>query len=121
MADKRETKRKIKRMSLVFLHEWGEHRGRSSNLSGKGIYIKTRKPLEPDSPIMILLKIDEDKGLFLELHGRVVRNIKRRPSHACNMFVASNNGMGVALTIIPQEYKDLISDLHQTCVLSSNP
>lgn len=108
MADKRRAIRKIKRLPLVFLHEWGEHRGRSSNLSKTGIFIKTRKPLEPDSPIMIILKIDEDRGVFLELMGRVVRNINRKPSLSCSMFVASNNGMGVRLTSIPQEYKDLI-------------
>jgi len=84
------------------------------------IFIKTRKPLEPDSDIMIILKTDEDSGLLLELHGRVVRKIKRRPSNTCSMFVSSKNGMGVRLTIIPQEYKDLISDLHQKCFSYSN-
>ena len=70
---------------------------------------------------MIILKTDEDRGSVLELNGRVVRQIIRRPSHSCNMFVALNNGMGVWLTSIPKQYNDLITDIRQTCVLPSNP
>jgi len=121
MADKRNAKRKIKRLPLLFLHEWGEHRGRSSNLSKTGIFVKTRKPLEPDSTIKIILKTGEDNGSVLELNGMVVRNINRRPSYASSMFVASNNGMGIRLTSIPREYNNLIADLHQNCVSYSNP
>ena len=121
MADKRAAKKRIKRLPLVFLHESGEHRGRSSNLSKTGIYVKTRKPLEPDSPIMIILKTDEDNGSVLELNGRVVRKIKRRPSHSCNMFVTLNNGMGVRLINTPREYYDLIAGIHQAPVAYNKP
>jgi hypothetical protein len=51
----------------------------------------------------------------------VVRNIKRKPSPSCSMFVALNNGMGVRLTRIHQGYNDLIADTFQICVSSSNP
>lgn len=52
-----------------------------------------------------------NRGLFLELNGMAVRNIEKKPTPSCSMFVALNNGMGVRLTSIPQEYNNLIADM----------
>jgi hypothetical protein len=58
------------------------------------------KAYNPDSLIKIILNTDTDRGLFLELNGMVVRNIQRKPSPFCSIFVASNNEMEIRLTSI---------------------
>lgn len=116
MADKRQSKRRIKRLSLEFLNNGEKYRGRVSNLSKTGIFVKTRKPLEPESPVTISLNIDEGNGLTIDLEGIVVRKIKEKPLASKSIYVAHKNGMGVRLTRMPQEYHDLISNLQQRTV-----
>jgi hypothetical protein len=73
MADNRGAKRRIKLFPLVFSHELGKDMGTSSNFSETGIF-KTRKCLEPDSPIKIILKTESKTGVRLFFHSFIGKN-----------------------------------------------
>jgi hypothetical protein len=69
MADKRGAKRRIKRYSVVCSHELEKEMGISSDLSETGIFVKTRKHPESDSPIKIILKTESKMGIRLFFHA----------------------------------------------------
>jgi Tfp pilus assembly protein PilZ len=102
MADKRDSKRKIKRLPITFLCGTKEHRGISSNFSARGLFIKTRKTFKPGLKINLVLEIDEN--FKIALRGVIVREIKKG-------YINPFSGIGVALTEIPQAYRDFLEVL----------
>jgi Tfp pilus assembly protein PilZ len=105
MADKRGSNRKIKRYHTTFLCGKDQHRGITSNLSKTGLFIKTRKKFTPGSLVKIILHLDENRKIALR--GEIAR--VNTTSKFDNSF---KNGIGIKLTSSPEEYKDLLKDLH---------
>ncbi|MBI4687693.1 MAG: PilZ domain-containing protein [Nitrospirae bacterium] len=89
MADKREHKRKIRRIPLIFSDGNEQHKALSANLSLEGIFIRTRHALKPGTNLTITLQADDGKDIVMT--GVVVRSIKTRLQEL-------RNGMGVKLT-----------------------
>ncbi len=102
MADKRGARRRIKRLSVTFLCGTEEYRGITSNLSDRGLFIRTRKSLKPGLSVAMVLDVNETQKIALK--GVVARELNR-------VYRGSNNGIGVELTEIPQAYKDLLREI----------
>ena len=71
MPNKRGTKRKTKRLPVMFSHEWEKHIVRSSHLSESGVFVKTGKPLAPNAPIKIIMKTESEMGIRLFFHALI--------------------------------------------------
>jgi Tfp pilus assembly protein PilZ len=97
MADKRSTKRRIKRMHIIFSCEGKEFRGISSNVSSTGIFIKTRKKFKTGLYVNMIVDIDENQKM--NLNGVIART---KITSKFDRFV---NGIGIELTEVPQAYK----------------
>ena len=101
MAEKRKTKRKIKRLPVTFLCENKIHKSISSNFSETGLFIKTGSKFKPGSPVYMVLELDDDNKTAFK--GKVVRITTN--SKLFETYRISRNGIGVELTKITQEYK----------------
>lgn len=111
MADKREAKRKIKRLPVTFSCKTEEYIGISSNISTTGIFIRTRKPFNTGLPVNLVLELDENTKI--PLSGVISRaKIKTK-------FETSNCGIGIQLTEAPEAYKDFLEVLKNNELLSS--
>lgn len=103
--NKRNCKRKIRRLNIFFSDGNSEHSGISSDFSCNGLFIRTRKSFTEGTPLQ--MKLEFENGKKLQLTGIVKRTIR---------MLATNfkNGMGVELTSIPSEYDKFIADLYST-------
>jgi Tfp pilus assembly protein PilZ len=101
-VDKRITRRKIKRLNIIFSDGTEEHPGTSSDFSTNGLFIRTRKPFKPGTAVTMLLEISVTQKIALS--GVVIRAIKT----GLRDF---KNGMGIKLDSIPHEYEVFLSDL----------
>lgn len=103
--NKRNCKRKIRRLNIFFSVGNAEHSGISSDFSCNGLFIRTRKGFSEGTTLQ--MKLEFENGEKLQLTGTVKRAIKT---------LASNfkNGMGVELTSIPYEYDKFIEELYNT-------
>jgi Tfp pilus assembly protein PilZ len=99
---KRSAPRKIKRLPVTFSDGNVEYTGTSSDFSLTGVFIRTRKALDPGTQLRIVLEVDEDRKI--ELRGIVVRSIKTG-------IMEFKNGMGIKLTFVPKEYEDFVKAL----------
>ena len=84
--EKRIKKRIFKRLEVFFSHNGVRVRGITSNFSENGMFIRTKKGLQPGSRLECELKLPS--GETLVLHGIVARTIKTR-------FQDIKNGMGI--------------------------
>lgn len=104
MADKRISKRKIKRLPVTFLCGLEEHKGISSNVSLTGIFITVRSAFKPCSNTMaMILELEEERRIALR--GEIARIAKK------SKFDRGNLGIGVQLTNISQMYQDYVQAL----------
>lgn len=94
--------RKTKRLSLTFSDGTGEISGASSNLSVTGLFVRTRKPLNPGTPVRIIIELNEQNKI--ELMGIVVW--ARKTGN-----VGFKDGMGIKLTTVPHAYEDFVEQL----------
>jgi Tfp pilus assembly protein PilZ len=103
MAEKRNSKRKRKRLPVTYSACDVEFTGYTSNLSSTGMFIRTRKPFRAGVPVRITIHVDKDYTICVT--GLTVR--------ACNYgFVCSTNGMGIKLLSNSKEYRDFIEELN---------
>ncbi|OGW50485.1 MAG: hypothetical protein A2078_16020 [Nitrospirae bacterium GWC2_57_9] len=100
MADKRDTKRQQKRLTLRFGKERPEKFGFTEDISRNGLFIKTVSPYSPNTRVYIDI-ITPDKGI-IRVEG-TVRWIKRAPATLVHMV--NKCGMGIMITQI-KEGKD---------------
>jgi Tfp pilus assembly protein PilZ len=107
MADKRKSRRKIKRRRITFLYENKEYKGISSNFSETGLFIKTKVRFKPGSPVYMVLELDDNQTTALK--GDVVRVTER--SKFFRSSRVSDNGIGIKLTEVTKEYKEFCDDL----------
>jgi Tfp pilus assembly protein PilZ len=94
--------RKIRRLPVTIHDGVKEYRGTTSDMSHTGIFIRSRKIFKPGTPLKLVIEIDETRKI--SLLGIVKRFIKL----GTTVF---KDGLGIELTSIPQEYKDLVEDL----------
>ncbi len=99
MAEKRKTERKIKRFPVAFLCGTQTYRGRSSDISNSGLFIRTRKPLKPGVSVKMVLEMDNHCKIAL-------KGISARAT--LTQFASFKNGMGVKLTSAPAAYEELL-------------
>ncbi len=88
--------RKTKRLPATFSDGTVELSGTSSNLSLTGVFIRTRKPLSPGTPVRIVVELAENNTI--ELAGIVVWASKTGNT-------GFKDGMGIKLTSVPDAYK----------------
>ncbi len=100
--EKRDSKRRIKRLEVTFSSNGNKNRGITSNVSEKGLFIRTKKGFAPGTALDIELHIPS--GETLKLHGKVARLIKTQ-------FNAVKNGMGIELLDLDLKYIQFIKSI----------
>ncbi|OGW30964.1 MAG: hypothetical protein A2X59_12020 [Nitrospirae bacterium GWC2_42_7] len=103
--NKRNCKRKIRRLNIFFSDGNSEHSGISSDFSCNGLFIRTRKGFSEGTTLQ--MKLEFENGKILQLTGIVKRAIR-------TMATSLKNGMGIELISIPSEYDKFIDDLYST-------
>lgn len=112
--EKRQCKRKIKRLNITFSDGKKEYNGISSDFSCNGLFIRTRNSFNEGTVLKMHLEMDDAKRI--PLTGVVKRALKMNISgydisgHKTSSF---KNGMGVRLTSIPVEYDNFIKELYR--------
>ncbi len=101
---KREAKRFIKRLEVEFEGRDLRGRGITSDISRKGLFIRTQKALAPGTPITIRLHLSD--GTISTVKGIVRRAIKV-PIYASEI----KNGMGVEIREMDSLFETLIKEL----------
>lgn len=94
--------RKIRRLPVTIHDGVNEYRGTTSDMSHTGIFIRSRKVFKPGTPLKLIIEIDETREISL------VGVVKRFIKLGTTVF---KDGLGIKLTSIPQEYKDLVEKL----------
>jgi Tfp pilus assembly protein PilZ len=102
--EKRECKRKIRRLNIKFSDGKTEHNGISSDFSCNGLFIRTRKGYNAGTTLNMQLELQN--GKIIPLTGMVKRTIKTDVS-------SYKNGMGIHLTSIPKEYDNFVKELYK--------
>jgi Tfp pilus assembly protein PilZ len=101
MAEKRKSKRKIRRLPVTFSSQGVEFTGNTSNVSCTGMFIRTRKPFKTGIPVEISLHVDNDHTI--NLNARTVRATKLGSFYR-------KNGMGVQLLSQSEEYSNFLKE-----------
>lgn len=99
---KRCAVRKIKRLPVTFINNSLEQNGFSSDVSFNGIFIRTRRALNPGNAIKIIVELD--CGSRVQMSGVVCRSIRTGTMDI-------KNGMGVHLTEVHPKYTMFVSSL----------
>ncbi|MBI5142533.1 MAG: PilZ domain-containing protein [Nitrospirae bacterium] len=99
---KRCAVRKIKRLPVTFTNNSLEQNGFSSDVSFNGIFIRTRRALNPGNAIQIIVELD--CGSRVPMSGVVCRSIRTGTMDI-------KNGMGVRLTEVHPKYTMFVSSL----------
>ncbi|MDP2754997.1 MAG: PilZ domain-containing protein [Nitrospirota bacterium] len=107
--EKRECKRKIRRLNITFTDGKEEYNGISSDFSCNGLFIRTRKSF--NEGIKLKMQLEIENGKKIPLTGIVKRAIKTNIS-GYNIS-GYKNGMGIRLTSIPKEYDNFIKELYK--------
>ena len=101
--EKRNCKRKIKRLYVSFSDGNAEYNGISSDFSCNGLFIRTRKGFEKGTELEMVLDLDNGPTPLI---GEVARIIKPR-------IATVKCGIGVKLTSISPEYENFIKELYE--------
>jgi len=102
MKRDKKAKRHTKRFPITFSDGKEEYSAVTYNISSTGLFIRTRKALPPGTHLKINLELGRDKMIALD--GIVAWALKTG-------IADFKNGMGVRLTNIPQEYRELVRSL----------
>jgi uncharacterized protein (TIGR02266 family) len=89
MAGKRRHKRIIKRLNTEFFSEGSRFRGTSSNLSEGGLFLRTTKPLPPDTQVDVSLQLSDN--VVSRLKGTVRWSLK-------SVMKSGRSGMGIEIS-----------------------
>lgn len=109
MADKREVKRKRKRIKVHFGRDRPKRVAFTQDLSHDGLFITTRQPERPGKYVMIELTLPDDKKVVA--YGQVQWARKAPPDL---VGVERTGGMGVRLTGFEfgeEDYRALVTEL----------
>lgn len=108
MADKRNDKRRIKRIDLEFYEEGVKFRGFSSNFSHSGMFLRTNHAREPGSVIDIVLFLPN--GHSCRLKGKVIRSARYLERKVAGAPMPKN-GMGIEIIEKDEHYEDFVRSL----------
>lgn len=97
MAEKRDTKRRRKRLRLMFGIERAERLGFTEDISRNGLFIRTATPHLPNTRLSI--EITTVDGEIIRIEGKV-RWIRRVPLNLIHLV--NKCGMGVMITDIKE-------------------
>lgn len=101
---KREAKRHVRRLEAEFEGGGLSGRGLTSDISRKGLFIRTQKALAPGSTVTVRLHLSD--GRISTIRGIVRRAIKV-PIYASEI----KNGMGIEIIEMDDAFRTLISEL----------
>ena len=102
MIEQRGAERYKKEVPVTYSDGKENYKGLSADFSVTGIFIITREPFKPGSPIKITLEISNKKRIYLS--GTVIRTIKTGE-------LSIKDGMGIKLNETPFVYHNFIEKL----------
>jgi hypothetical protein len=119
--ERRRQERFVKRCTIEFSSDGQTYTGICRNLSLNGLFIKTRKPLESEKIIAIILHLPD--GSTSKLTGRVTRAIRETYGLILERAVIpSKDGMGIQVIEKDANYiKFLESLITGNVSLTDNP
>jgi len=100
MAGKRRHKRIIKRLNAEFSWEGASFRGTSSNLSESGLFLRTIKPLPPDTQVDVGIQLPDNT--VSRLKGTVRWSLKSAAK-------SGRSGMGIEISENDRRYVDFLN------------
>ena len=103
--DKRDCRRKIKRLNISFSDGTTGYNGISSDFSCNGLFIRTRNGFRAGTIIKMIFEVDDKT---ISMTGVVARSVK--PGITTIKF-----GMGIEITATHPVYDNLISELYGSC------
>lgn len=113
MAEKRRLKRNIRRCETEFTHGEVSNRGIASDFSEDGLFIKTTRPVAPESVIDMMVYLPN--GSVSRLKGMVKwssRTPTGRVFGASGRARSARSGMGLELLEKDENYDLFIRSLH---------
>lgn len=102
MAGKRRHKRIIKRLNTQFSSAGLSLRGTSSNLSESGLFLRTMKPLPPDTQVDVSIQLPDN--IVSRLKGTVRWSLKSAMRNG-------RSGMGIEITENDRYYVNFLNTL----------
>lgn len=102
MMSKRQFNRHRKRLETIFTPGTERYSGITSDVSGGGLFIRTRNPFAPGSILDIEIYLPD--GKTSKLKGRVKRAIKTQ-------IAAIKNGMGIELLEKDSNYINFVKEI----------
>lgn len=111
MADKREIKRKRKRLKVRFGVEYPKRMGFTEDLTAHGLFVITGQPELPGSMLLLSIILPNEAEVIAQ--GRV-QWAKRVPPNLVR--IAKKGGMGVRLTHFEsgeQDFNDFLNELRR--------
>jgi Tfp pilus assembly protein PilZ len=111
VTEKREVRRKKKRIKLRFGLDRPKRMGFTEDLSSDGLFIITRSPERPGTYVLVELDLPNNKTVVA--YGQVQWTKKVRPDQ---FRVTENGGMGVRLTGFEtgeEDYQTLVNELRR--------
>ncbi len=103
---KREAKRYVRRLEAEFESGGFSGRGVTSDLSKKGVFVRTHKALAPGTPVTVRIHLHD--GRISVIKGIVKRSIKI-PIYASDI----KNGMGIEIIEMDDLFDELIKTFEQ--------
>ena len=108
--EKRSQKRFVKRCTAKFTSDGKTYTGICKNLSLDGLFIKTRKPLDLEKIIEMIVHLPD--GSTSKLTGRVTRAIREPYSLLLERAgIPSKDGMGIQLMEKDANYLNFVTSL----------
>lgn len=102
MAGKRRHKRIIKRLDTEFSSEGSSFRGTSSNLSEGGLFLRTTKPLPPNTQVDVAIQLPDN--IVSRLKGTVRWVLK-------SAMRTGRSGMGIEISQNDRHYANFLNTL----------
>ncbi|GAB4483606.1 MAG: hypothetical protein OHK006_05170 [Thermodesulfovibrionales bacterium] len=107
IADKRQRKRKIKRLEVEYTVDERRCIGFSSNFSLAGLFIHSNHPFPPDTPIEITIHLPNGTS---KVRGRVARSVCF-PGRKVVGVPVPKNGIGVEVLEKDEAYDRFVESL----------
>ncbi|MCK5138683.1 MAG: PilZ domain-containing protein [Thermodesulfovibrionia bacterium] len=106
---RRKHERFTKRCEVEFVANETTYKGKSSNFSMNGFFIRTNHPLEPDTILHIVIYLPD--GLTSKVRGKIIRAIEM-PMAIRSAVGTLKNGMGVEIIEKDSHYINFIKSFH---------
>ena len=106
---KRQYERFTKRCEVEFVVNETTYKGKTSNFSMKGLFIRTNYPPEPDTIIHIIIYLPD--GSTSKVTGKVI-TVYREPPELRSAIGTLKNGMGVVIIEKDSNYLNFIKSLY---------